>query len=66
MKYIVCYHEEDEGLFIDHVSRLFDNQTSAKEYACKLNQEVAKMSECRVQDLGDYYVVRQIKEENEK
>lgn len=66
MKYIVCYHEEDEGIFIDHVSRLFDNQTSAKEYARKLNQGLAKMSECRVQDLGDYYVVRPIREANEK
>lgn len=64
MKYIVCYHEEDEGVFIDHASRLFDNQKSAKEYARKLNQEVAKILECKVQDLGDYYVVRPIREAN--
>ena len=65
MKYIVCYHVEDEGVFIDHVSRLFDNQKSAKEYICKLNQWLAKMSECKVQDLGDYYVVIPIREANE-
>ena len=61
MKYIVCYYEEYEGTFIDTESRLFDNQKSAREYAHKLNQELAEFSECEVQDLGDYYVVRKMK-----
>lgn len=62
MKYIVCYYIEDEGAFLDSESRVFNNQKPAKEYARKLNRELAKMSECDVQDLGDYYDVRQIKE----
>ena len=66
MKYIVWYYNDEyEGAFIDAESRLFDNQKSAKEYAHKLNQELAKFSECEIQDLGEYYDVRPIKEANE-
>ena len=66
MKYIVCYYIEDEGASLDMESRLFDTRKSAREYAYKLNQELAKMSECEIEDLGDYYDVRPIKEANEK
>ena len=66
MKYIVWYYNEYEGAFIDAASRLFDNQKSASEYARKLNQELAEFSECEIQDLGEYYDVRPIKEANEK
>ena len=66
MKYMVCFFYDDEGPFVDTESRLFDNRKSAIEYARKLNQELAEASECEIQDLGDYYDVRQIKEANEK
>lgn len=66
MKYIVCYYEEYEGAYLDLYSRLFDTRKSATEYARELNQELAKMLNCKVQDLGDYYDVRPIKEANEK
>ena len=62
MKYIVGYYVEDEGVYLDTHSRLFDTRKSAREYACKLNQELAEFSECEIEDLGDYYDVRPIEE----
>lgn len=65
MKYIVGYYIEDEGVYLDTESRLFNTLKSAKEYARKLNRELAQMSECEIEDLGDYYDVRPIKEATE-
>lgn len=48
------------GFFFDEQTRGFFNKEEAETYAKKLNEELAKEWECNIEDIGDYYTVREI------
>ena len=60
MKYVVVFLEGYVGEFFNEECKMFDNRIEAEKYADELNVAFAKENHCRVDDLGDYYVVEEI------
>lgn len=58
--YIVLFYEEYEGYDFDSQCKVFHNRANAETYKKQLNKEYAELNGCRVKDLGDYYIVKQI------
>lgn len=63
MKYMVVLYDEFIGLQIDDYSKIFNNEERAKRYCQDLNIELAIANMCFIEDLGEYYVVKEIKED---
>lgn len=63
MKYIVIFYEKYVGCHLDEYSKIFSDKERAKRYCQKLNIEFAEANMCAVEDLGDYYIVEEIKED---
>ena len=63
MKYIVIFFEEYVGYHFDEYSKIFNDKKKAKRYCQDLNIEFAKANECSIKDLGDYYIVKEVKED---
>ena len=57
MMYVVMYYEGYVGYHKSAETKLFDNEVKAREYARVLNEEMARESHCKVDDLGDWYDV---------
>lgn len=62
MKYMVIFFVEYEGYHFDEYSKIFSDKKGAKKYCQDLNIEFAEVNMCAVEDLGDYYVVKKVKE----
>lgn len=63
MKYIVIFFEEYVGYHFDEYSKIFSNKEKAQIYCDELNKEFAGANMCAFEDLGDYYIIEEIKEE---
>lgn len=63
MKYIVVFFEEYDGYLFDEYSKIFSDKKKAKRYCQDLNIEFAAVNGCSIKDLGDYYVVKEVKED---
>ena len=63
MNYIVVFFEEYDGYLFDEYSKIFSNKKNAKRYCQDLNIEFAEANGCSIKDLGDYYVVKEVKED---
>ena len=63
MKYIVIFCEEYVGYHFDKYTKIFSDKKKAKKYCQDLNIKFAKANECAVKDLGDYYIVKEVKED---
>ena len=63
MKYMVIFFEEYVGYHFDEYSKIFSDKKRAKRYCQDLNFEFAKANMCTVKDLGDYYIVKEVKED---
>ena len=63
MKYIVIFFEEYVGCYFDEYSKIFSNKKRAEKYCQDLNIEFAEVNMCTIEDLGDYYIVKEIKED---
>lgn len=63
MKYMVIFYEEYVGYRFDEYSKIFSDKEKAKRYCQGLNIEFAEANGCAIEDLGDYYVVEEVKED---
>jgi len=63
MKYIVIFFEEYVGYHFDEHSKIFSDKKRAKRYCQDLNFDFAGANMCAIEDLGDYYVVQEVKED---
>lgn len=63
MKYMVIFFEEYVGCHFDEYSKIFSDKKRAKRYCQDLNIEFAEANGCSIKDLGDYYVIKEIKED---
>ena len=63
MKYVVVFFEEYVDCHFDEYSKIFNDKKRAKRYCQDLNIEFAKANMCTVEDLGDYYIIEEIKED---
>lgn len=53
--YVVLFYVSYEGYCKDEKCKVFKDENEAKEYIEKLNEDFAKMCNCYVEELGDYY-----------
>lgn len=58
--YLVIFCESYVGCHIDEYSKLFHTEKEAERYAKELNIEFAEANMCAVEDLGDYYIVKEV------
>ncbi len=63
MEYMVIFCEEYVGCHFDEHSKIFSDKKRAKRYCQDLNVEFAEANMCAVEDLGDYYIVKEVKED---
>ena len=61
MMYAVMFFEEYVGYDFDEYSKIFKDINKAKEYCEKLNREFAEANMCKIEDLGDYYIIKEVK-----
>ena len=61
MKYLVIYYETYVGYFFDENTYYFDEKAEATRYCDELNKRLAEENNCKMKDLGDFYVVEEIK-----
>ena len=60
MMYVVIFFEEYVGCHFDEYSKIFEDINKAKEYCEELNKEFAEANMCKVEDLGDYYIIKEV------
>ena len=53
--FLVILYEVHTGYSIDSRTKVFDDEKCAKEYAHKLNEELATKCKCNMEDLLYYY-----------
>lgn len=53
--YVVLFYTGYEGYSSDEECKVFKDRSEVEKYIKKLNVEYAKMCDCAVEDLGDYY-----------
>ena len=58
--YIVLFYEEYVGNSVDEYSKIFESKAKANQYKNKLNKEFAEVNRCKIENLGDYYIVEEI------
>ena len=57
MRYIVLFYEEYVGTIFDEYSKIFNSKKEAKKYLNKVNKEWAEANDCKLKNLGDYYII---------
>ena len=58
--YLVIFYEGYVGCHVDEYSKVFSIKEDAEKYAKELNVEFAKANMCKIEDLGDYYIIEEV------